>query len=188
MSATTASADGGEAPASRTDAARSTAVDELRIEHLLRGGSCCGRLSSGSMAPTIDIDDEVLVEPLVEPRRGMVVLFRKEGRLTVHRLVGRTGTGEWLEMGDRNDEAAPVAAEDLLGRVALVRKAAGTVRLSGARARVAGIAIAVLKRLQVGLAPSGRAGGLPGSGLALRVARRMADVVIRGAARPTESA
>ncbi len=135
------------------------------------------------MAPTIEAGDEVVVEPVAAARRGMVILFRREGRLTVHRIVGRRA-GEWIEMGDRNVDAGRVAESELLGRVVLVRKPNGTLRLTGVRARLAGLAIAGLRRLEAGLVE--RQPG--GSGLALRAVRRAADVLIRGAARPAERA
>lgn len=162
----------------------SDVVDELRVELLRRGRTCTGRLTSGSMSPTIEAGDEVVVAPVRALRPGLVVLFRSEGRLTVHRLLGRGARrGRWLEKGDRNPLASEIDEADLLGEVVEVRKPDGTLSLDGARARAAGRAIAALGRLAAGLEGS----RIPGSRIALRIVRRAADALLRGAARPRGS-
>lgn len=103
-----------------------------------------------SMSPFIRDDDVLTIVPVNSraPRVGEVVAFTMpaSGRLTIHRILARAGTG-WLVRGDNCLETdGVVARENIIGRVVRVERQGRQVRLGvGAEARL----IAWLQRAHV---------------------------------------
>jgi phage repressor protein C with HTH and peptisase S24 domain len=103
-----------------------------------------------SMSPFIRDDDVLTIEPMNThaPRVGEVVALTlpDSGRLAIHRIVARAGTG-WLVRGDNCPKSDGVAArENIIGRVVRVERQGREVRLGlGAEARL----IAWLQRAHV---------------------------------------
>jgi signal peptidase I len=85
----------------------------------------------GSMRPCIQDGDVVVVEPCSHPRLGDVALVAENGRVVLHRVVGRAsvnGEAYVVTQGDaapHPDPPAPLAR--VLGRVAQVERG-GRVR------------------------------------------------------------
>lgn len=76
------------------------------------------RVDGGSMEPTLQGGDLVLVRRGAVPRVGDVALFRLPGdsKPTLHRIVSRSTSG-MLTRGDANrvDDLRPVADDDVMG-------------------------------------------------------------------------
>jgi hypothetical protein len=95
-----------------------TAV-ELAVETLTRAGQLRMRASGASMLPSLAPGDELQIRSctLTEITSGDVVLFRRDGRLFVHRVVALCG-GRLLAQGDALATPDPeVPAVDVLGKV-----------------------------------------------------------------------
>ena len=97
-------------------------------------GHVCLRVSGTSMVPAIRPGDLVSVERAraAEIAPGEIVVFAREGRLIVHRVVARTGSpgdGYLVTRGDRtrrND--ALVSSAELVGRVTQIARGHCRVR------------------------------------------------------------
>ncbi len=82
-----------------------------------------------SMLPTVWPGDTLVVERACkkEVHLGDIVLVGREGRLCAHRVVGTSGDPEnpqWITQGDGMlSPDRPVAADELLGRVAYLVRA-----------------------------------------------------------------
>jgi signal peptidase I len=101
------------------------------------------RVFGTSMVPSILPGDLVSIHraSLNDISPGEVVLFRKKGRLFVHRVVDRkvAGTSDGsvepylITRGDRlRDDDPPVSSPELLGRVVSIERDNRNVELSGA--------------------------------------------------------
>jgi signal peptidase len=104
---------------------------------------------SGSMEPTMSAGDVVVVNAVAPSaiERGDVITFRDDRQRVTHRVVNVTqedGQRQFVTKGDANEEAdmTPVAAESVVGRVAVVLPFIGHIVLF-AQTRV-GIAALVL--------------------------------------------
>jgi hypothetical protein len=98
---------------------------------VLRAGGRVSLVATGhSMTPAIRSGDRLTIEPLgAVPRAGEVVACEIDGRLVIHRVVGR-GVGFTEVRGDAapaSDE--PVPLEALLGTVTRVERSGRRVRL-----------------------------------------------------------
>lgn len=105
------------------------------------------RAGGPSMTPTLRDGDSVRVRPLVsgDPRRGAICLYRKTGRLVLHRLVRKNKT--LFFCGDAALEGLErVESGDLLGVATDVQRTGRTVALDTRRARLLG-------RLRYGMRP-----------------------------------
>jgi signal peptidase I len=101
-------------------------------EKIRANGSVCFRVLGASMYPWIRSGDFVFVKRSAfdSARVGEVVLFEREKRLFVHRIVGRAieqsadECGSFLiTKGDALDgKDAPVSAEEFLGRVTRIHR------------------------------------------------------------------
>jgi signal peptidase len=97
-------------------------------------GRVCLRVSGTSMVPAIRPGDLISVERarMMELSAGEIVVFAREDRLVVHRLVAKTeskGAGYLVTRGDRtrrND--ALVSSAELLGRVTHIERGGFGVR------------------------------------------------------------
>jgi signal peptidase I len=89
-------------------------------------GSVCFRVLGRSMYPWIRSGDLVFVRPfmLEQAKQGDVILFKRDDRLFVHRVV-RHGTNDagLITKGDALDgEDAPVSRAEYLGRVIRIHR------------------------------------------------------------------
>jgi hypothetical protein len=107
------------------------------MDVLRAGGAVCLAATGHSMTPAIRSGDRLTVEPLRErPGIGAVLACESEGRLVVHRLVGRDG-GRAVVRGDTAPAAdPPLAYEAVLGVVAGIERGGRAVRLGLGRERV----------------------------------------------------
>ncbi len=103
----------------------------LAAEALRRNGRLAMRVYGTSMLVAIWPGDEVVFE-ICEPTDvalGDVLLYRRDDRLVVHRVIQISPRGEALEFRTRGDNQRgcdlPVSAEELLGRAVWLRHANG---------------------------------------------------------------
>ena len=102
-------------------------------------GSVCLRVLGGSMTPWIRSGDLVFIKRFEFERvsAGDVVLFERDGRFFVHRIIGRAQSikaGErvprWITKGDALDGLdAPVSPEEFLGRATRIHRGRNHVDL-----------------------------------------------------------
>lgn len=85
---------------------------------------------SGSMEPAISVGDLVVVHREGAYQAGDVIAFQDGGALTTHRIVAEGPEG-FVTKGDANNaqDARPVAAEQVAGRVVLAIPFAGSAAL-----------------------------------------------------------
>jgi signal peptidase I len=98
----------------------------LLFEQTLRAfGSARLRVQGSSMLPAICPGDEIRVQSANcnSAEEGDVVAFSRDGRLFIHRVIGRDSGGNLLTQGDALlAPDAPVCADEYLGKVADVRR------------------------------------------------------------------
>lgn len=123
-------------------------VDEL-LEELFRGTKRqWTRVISGSLSPTIQPDDRVLIEH-VEPKQvrlGDVIVFRTHDRWTAHRVLGKRlyqGKLAFLEKGDLESSLGLVSAGRVLGRVSAVERDGRVLNLLSGPSRAVQLALAL---------------------------------------------
>ena len=111
-------------------------LQELWSELYEKKGESWLTVLSGSMAPTIQIGDRVLVKS-VEPgqiRFGDIIVFKEADRFIAHRAIGRRVNGQriiFLQKGDSNAFAGEVYAENIIGKVFCIKKEHRTIELDG---------------------------------------------------------
>ncbi len=89
------------------------------------------RVGGGSMEPSLEPGDIVLVRRGASPRVRDIVLIRRSGHPDVlHRVVGAAGSGRWVTQGDANPVAdlKPVQTSAIEGRVVSVLHLGAAVR------------------------------------------------------------
>ncbi len=105
-----------------------------------------------SMLPTVWPGDTLVVERArrEEVRVGDVVLVGREGRLCAHRVVGAAGDPEnprWITQGDGMlSPDRPVAADELLGRVAYLIRAGRLVAVPSGLSVVESLVAKMVRR------------------------------------------
>lgn len=73
---------------------------------------------SGSMEPTLSIDDLVIVKKTDNLNIDDLIVFYQDRMLVVHRLVEITESGELITKGDANNTTdEPIKLEDVKGKV-----------------------------------------------------------------------
>ena len=84
---------------------------------LLWVGVRFGEVQSSSMVPNINVGDIVIWKNVRDISKGDVVVYRKDGRLVVHRIVNFSGN--WLVVrGDsERSDLSVVSMSDLCGKV-----------------------------------------------------------------------
>lgn len=104
------------------------------------GIGCCVRFRAQgwSMTPTIKEAEKITVKPATpsEVRVGDIVLYRKGGKLTAHRVM-TTDSRRFIVRGDalRNSDP-PVEAAQILGKVVSVERRGRHVSLTSLTARI----------------------------------------------------
>jgi len=104
-----------------------TILNELWEQLLSENGECWGRVISNSMHPILNIGDQVLVEKTVinDIRLADIIVFKRNGKLTIHRVLGRYDLGEeryFLEKGDATHLTSLVPVKSVIGRVSVIKK------------------------------------------------------------------
>jgi signal peptidase I len=101
-------------------------LNDLWEELLIKNGMCWARVVSNSMYPTIRLDDQVLVERICSDnlRFGDILVFKKDRRLIVHRVIGKREVGgeyHFHEKGDASLQSSLVPPKEVIGRVISIR-------------------------------------------------------------------
>lgn len=83
---------------------------------------------SGSMEPSISVDDMIVIRRQDAYEVGDVITFTADGSLVTHRVQDMTSTG-FLTQGDANDvpDLERVSAEQIVGKVVIVIPKVGAV-------------------------------------------------------------
>jgi signal peptidase I len=109
-------------------------LQELWYELYAKNREAWLTVLSGSMAPMIQIGDKVLVKRVVpeQIRFGDIIVFKKTGTLITHRVIGKRVDNQniiFFQKGDSNTIATGVFAENVIGKVACIRKGNKHIRL-----------------------------------------------------------
>ncbi|GEM_PF-2904854 len=124
-------------------------LGEMWEELLTKYGTCWGTVISNSMHPMIRLGDQVLVER-VRPgtaRFGDIVVFRRNGMLIVHRMLGKRASGGkfcFLEKGDASLQAGVVPSEDIIGRVIVIRNSHQAIQTAHGSGRLLQLTLACI--------------------------------------------
>jgi signal peptidase I len=99
---------------------------DMWIDHFRKKKEAQLPVLSGSMAPLLDVGDDVLVEnalPL-EIRLGDVIVFKNQGKLETHRVIRifRAANLSFLQKGDNIRTAEITTGDRLVGKVIAVKK------------------------------------------------------------------
>lgn len=83
---------------------------------------------SGSMSGSVEVDDMVIIREKDTYREGDIITFERDGVFLTHRIVRVTPEG-FITKGDANntEDSAPVAEEDIVGKVVFVIPQVGRV-------------------------------------------------------------
>jgi signal peptidase len=125
---------------------------ELTLDVLRGHGRCRLQVSGTSMLPTLWPGDAVSIEsrPLSRMGVGDIVLYERDGRFFLHRLVAlpmACSAGMLITRGDAMPQADPPIPEDaLLGVVAGVRRGEDWVTVPKTMSRMSRLAGALLAR------------------------------------------
>lgn len=95
----------------------------LSGEVLALSGALRLRVNGWSMLPTIWPGDTLIILAVstAEVQSGDIVVFEREGRLFVHRVIGPISSGEIRTRGDAMPQAdPPITHQQLLGRVSCI--------------------------------------------------------------------
>lgn len=134
----------------KQDVAQASVIASLYIQALREGEALWFRVSSGSMEPTLNIGDQVRIEP-AKPKdihNGEIAAFETAQGLVIHRIVHyiQTGTSvRLLEMGDVDLRASWVEEPAVVGRVVAVRRGARHIDLQHSVAKRCGTVTAFLR-------------------------------------------
>lgn len=117
---------------------------DLWMEAFRRRGSGWLPVLSGSMRPLLAIGDRIRVR-VGEPRRlplGSLIVFQRDGKLIVHRLLAKRAGPHGVtfrERGDRNPRSAWIPERDVLGEAIERERAGRATRLTGFPRRAWGL-------------------------------------------------
>jgi len=135
------------AESNRNGPATHSCIEQVAAALRTRGRVCLTVLGS-SMFPWLRPGDILWVcrTNFRQTSPGMVVLFAREGRLIVHRVIRKhamaSGPG-LITKGDFVPQAdAPVTAEELLGRVVWIQRGKRQIDLDSSPQRVGGLLLA----------------------------------------------
>jgi signal peptidase I len=125
-----------------TNKLASESQDQNGAQHFAREalrtrGTAVLRVAGGSMGPWIRPGDFVVIrrKRLDELNAGSIVVFAREGRLVIHRILRRGTQGGERVLFTKGDAARrpdePVRIEELLGEVVSVERERDSVDLNG---------------------------------------------------------
>ena len=124
--------------ADRLDCKIQSTLGQMWREACKKGRNLSFKIVSSSMSPIIEVGDVVKVGR-VEPSRiriGDVVAFRDGQSVMVHRIIGKSLSNAQLtfrHMGDAGASSGKIAAQNLIGRVAVIEKEGREIRLDSRR-------------------------------------------------------
>lgn len=126
------------------------ALASLYIDALRQGQSLWFRVATGSMNPILRAGDEVRIESTTADkiRCGEIAAFETTGGLVIHRIVRcrRTDTDiRLLEMSDVHLHPNRVEAQNIVGRVSMIRRDTRQIDLRHPIAQMCGIVTAQLR-------------------------------------------
>jgi signal peptidase I len=126
-------------PGNRID---SELAKELWEEHYWKNSRGWMRVSSDSMMPLIHPGDSVLMTPVPPPdiKPGDVIIFRREDRLIIHRVVTRRSIPDgflFTEQGDGLKSRGSFSAADVFGRALVVKHGQVYYRLDSPAGKLA---------------------------------------------------
>ena len=136
-------------------ASQQNVVSDLIREEMAHGTTFRFRVISGSMAPLIAAGDEIVVEQAGADRlrRGDIVLYTVGGTFHTHRLLARRRHGRATLLMTKGDASLnpdqPWREEQLLGKVATIRREDQTIDLEGGKWRAMNRLLGILAVLQV---------------------------------------
>jgi len=107
--------------------AKAEASVDFVLVFLAREGGAWVHAASSSMAPLIQPGDQLRLGALdpASARPGMIVAFRRDGTLIVHRVLGATPAGLVTKGDALVDADAPVSAREIVARVVAIRSPGG---------------------------------------------------------------
>ena len=124
--------------ASRLDCKIQGVLGEMWREACDRGTRLRFAVASGSMKPLIQVGDVLMVSK-VRPHQihiGDIVAFQDAQNVVVHRIIGKSLSDQQLtfrHMGDAGASSGKIAAQNLIGRVAVIEKEGCEIRLDSRR-------------------------------------------------------
>lgn len=123
-------------------------LTSLYEELLLKNGELLLTACSGSMAPLIRIGDKVKVNTTSAEAIGFgdIIVFRKEDKLVIHRVVTKGKFDRqpfFLQKGDRSSFPSRIPAECVLGKVSEIHKPSRCIRLNSRKGRFLNFLLAV---------------------------------------------
>ena len=124
-------------------------LNELWEELLKEQGTCWGKVISDSMRPLVQRGDRVLVEKAFpdKVRFGDIAVFRRNGQLIIHRVLGKRefiGKHHFLEKGDAILHTSLVPANNIIGRVSVIKNSDRTIRTLSGSGRICQLTLACI--------------------------------------------
>jgi hypothetical protein len=114
--------------------------EELWVQGLREWGAMRFRPLGGSMIPFLRAGDIVTIVPGKPCRVGDIALWRQNGNLMLHRVVGKK-CGSVFTKGDATDRLdSPVSSQDILGRAVSLERRGVTRPLDSLGSRLLGLA------------------------------------------------
>ena len=130
-------------------------INDLIRDKLVQGTTFRFRVISGSMAPLIEVGDEVVVKRVgtAELRRGDIVLYAADGALRVHRLLARRRQGGMTLLVTKGDASLtpdpPWRQKQLLGKAVAISREHIVLNLESRRWKAINRLLGLIAVLQV---------------------------------------
>lgn len=134
-------------------------LTSLYEEVLLKKGELLLTTCSGSMAPLIRIGDKVKVKTTSTEAIGFgdIIIFRKEEKLVIHRVVAKGKFDRqpfFLQKGDRSSFPFRIPAERVLGKVSEIHKPLRCIKLNSRKGQFLNLLLAVRSYLTCFIQPN----------------------------------
>lgn len=132
---------------------KSEIIQEMQDELFRRNGQGWFRILSSSMYPLIEINDRILVHVATpaEIRLKDVILFKSDGVLVAHRVIGidrKNNKTNVLQKGDASADAGLIAPESIVGKVTAVEKKGRLLDITAGRGKMLNRFLAIKSRMQ----------------------------------------
>jgi len=127
---------------------RDLSKNELAAETIRSFGELRLRVTGSSMLPTLRPDDELLIRQCraEDAAPGDVVLYIRQSRLFVHRVISRCASRLVTQGDGLADADVPVSAHELLGKVVSAIRRGRPVRRESTLTLPARLAAALFRR------------------------------------------
>ena len=121
-------------PLHRSGLATNSLLKEMWEENYLKRNRCKFEISSGSMRPLIEVGNVITVKKieLEKIEIGDVIAFQDGENVIVHRVIGKSwshGQIYFRHIGDAGSVSRLVPGTTLIGRVIVIEKGRGNIRL-----------------------------------------------------------